>query len=184
MYKRPMSEIHGRENTLASLSVPTRGSPDSHDTNMAKKSKSSKPAAPSLKHPNEGGKQSSTWLSKEIGLLLLSVAVILAALFFLRQSDDGELMDRSVWSEVYMPEKHGIGVIAKKNISVRPFVYVSSIYNMYDLARHTHTTRKTNLYRAIGYGAAFSSVLVGATGQGVAQQETCIRSTLVSWSAT
>ena len=90
--------------------------------NMTEKSKASKPAAPN-QHLNGETKQ-RTSLPKEIGLLVLSVAVILAALFFLRQSDDGEFVDHSVWSEVYMPEKHGIGVIAKKNISVRPFVSV------------------------------------------------------------
>jgi hypothetical protein len=68
------------------------------------------------------------WLPKEIGLFLLSVAVILAAIFFLPQSDNNDFVDHSVWSEVYIPGMHGIGVIARKNISVRPFVSVSPIY--------------------------------------------------------
>jgi hypothetical protein len=92
---------------------------------MAQKSKSSKPSAPS-QHPNKTTKR-STWLPKETGLLLLSVAVILAALFFLGQSKDNEFVDYSIWSEVYMPGKNGIGVIAKRNISVRPFIYASPI---------------------------------------------------------
>jgi hypothetical protein len=90
---------------------------------MAKhpKTKPSKPVVP---------RKISKWSTqspKEIGLLLLSIAIVLLVVVYQQQPGD-VYIDHSIWSEVYMPDKHGIGVIAKRNLSVCRLVYLLKVH--------------------------------------------------------
>jgi hypothetical protein len=88
---------------------------------MAKKAKSSRSVAT---RRTQHETKLNLWLTKEIGLLLLSVAVILVVFLFRQQSDGDAIIDHSIWSEVYMPDKYGVGVIAKRNISVSFYILI------------------------------------------------------------
>jgi hypothetical protein len=68
-------------------------------------------------------------------IVLLSVAILGTAIIF---KDDPEdvYINQSVWSEVYMPDKHGVGIIAKKNISV------GSRQSILDLAQYFQFSRE------------------------------------------
>jgi hypothetical protein len=67
---------------------------------------------------NTGDKKQRIPPPKAAVFLLLSIAIVLVVVLFPQQSDDDVYFDKSIWSEVYMPEKFGVGVIAKRNISV------------------------------------------------------------------
>jgi hypothetical protein len=52
--------------------------------------------------------------------ILFAIVLSISAIWLANEPEDA-YVDYSVYQEVYMPEKYGVGVVAKKNISVRHY---------------------------------------------------------------
>jgi hypothetical protein len=68
-------------------------------------------------------RKSRSWIYAATGIgSLLSIAILFLATQLQEDpTDDLYYVDESIWREVYMPEKYGYGVMAKKNISVSTY---------------------------------------------------------------
>jgi hypothetical protein len=103
---------------------------------MAKRSKSA-PARLVVSRTNQ------SWRSMTCWGFSLAVLLLLLVILFGDQSED-MYIDHSIWSEVYMPDKYGVGVVAKKNILVRTLTFdLSSHYlPVPSQAWNSYSTRK------------------------------------------
>jgi hypothetical protein len=54
--------------------------------------------------------------------VLLAIVLCISAIWLANESEDA-YVNYSAYQEVYMPEKYGVGVVAKKNISVRHYYH-------------------------------------------------------------
>jgi hypothetical protein len=146
----------------------------------------SKEMADKTKHTRLAVRQCPHWemkrsvrLQKEIGLLLLSISILLCVVLYRQPSYDDAELDHSIWNEVYMPNKFGLGVIAKRNISVCSQLNSCHLSTHLSPERYTYSTRESAGDDTIG-GEPISTISCGANRQVITQEETGIHAAFLS----